>query len=526
MRLMEKEQDYRWLVLDKKVLRFYCSWDDRKSLFGDKLPFILHYFLSDDTVEVAEVQLRNSGRDPYPLLLKRGRLPKYLYSIGARPMSAGTRERANFQYYHWKDLGVGKSVYVYGREMKIFDCDEFTRNWYKERLGIDMPSKEVKFERKPKTREPEIPPDALGIGREEDTRQNCLSLIPKPPKPNWHQFQNSGGQTMRFYAWMVEDPEQGFTYGHESDRDRRFIVSYHLMDDTVSIFEPPRRNSGIVSGKYLERGVLRKPGSRTVKYMARDFYEGARLIVHSRLFELGEPDLFTMNYQENRRDMFPMCDYHRVITRISDEIHSQDLTEELKSALIDVDDNGDGVVEKHLLVAAMRHVGVELAQAEATAISKRLDQNARVVPILDLLGELGCTAQEEPCTAREFQQPEESQHLDSWRPSDRRRSSHRSPPPSDRRQSSQESPPGEPAHSAWGSSTQGTASPRENLYKSQRSAFPPEPDSESMPVAGTVNRRNSLQSSESLYDQGSRRSSRCGSFGSTGNRRNASHGLW
>eukprot|EP00191_Tetraselmis_sp_GSL018_P023297 CAMPEP_0177624078 /NCGR_PEP_ID=MMETSP0419_2-20121207/29277_1 /TAXON_ID=582737 /ORGANISM="Tetraselmis sp., Strain GSL018" /LENGTH=401 /DNA_ID=CAMNT_0019124739 /DNA_START=45 /DNA_END=1252 /DNA_ORIENTATION=- len=352
--------------------------------------------------------------------------------------------------------------------MKIFDCDEFTRNWYKERLGIDMPSKEVKFERKPKTREPEIPPDALGIGREEDTRQNCLSLIPKPPKPNWHQFQNSGGQTMRFYAWMVEDPEQGFTYGHESDRDRRFIVSYHLMDDTVSIF---------------------------------DFYEGARLIVHSRLFELGEPDLFTMNYQENRRDMFPMCDYHRVITRISDEIHSQDLTEELKSALIDVDDNGDGVVEKHLLVAAMRHVGVELAQAEATAISKRLDQNARVVPILDLLGELGCTAQEEPCTAREFQQPEESQHLDSWRPSDRRRSSHRSPPPSDRRQSSQESPPGEPAHSAWGSSTQGTASPRENLYKSQRSAFPPEPDSESMPVAGTVNRRNSLQSSESLYDQ-------------------------
>lgn len=79
-----KENDFRWLFMDKQVLRFYCSWDDRRSLYGDKLPFILHCFLADDTVEVLEVPVKNSGRDPYPMLVKRGRLPKYLYSIGAR----------------------------------------------------------------------------------------------------------------------------------------------------------------------------------------------------------------------------------------------------------------------------------------------------------------------------------------------------------------------------------------------------------------------------------------------------------
>ena len=29
------------------------------------------------------------------------------------------------------------------------------------------------------------------------------------------------------------------------DMDRRFIVFYHLSDDTIAVFEPPQRNSGM-----------------------------------------------------------------------------------------------------------------------------------------------------------------------------------------------------------------------------------------------------------------------------------------
>ena len=28
------------------------------------------------------------------------------------------------------------------------------------------------------------------------------------------------------------------------DQDRKFIIFYHLSDDTMSIYEPPQRNSG------------------------------------------------------------------------------------------------------------------------------------------------------------------------------------------------------------------------------------------------------------------------------------------
>ena len=40
-----------------------------------------------------------------------------------------------------------------------------------------------------------------------------------------------------------------------------FVLSFFLGDDTLSIFEPPRRNSGIIGGKFLERMRVIKPGS-------------------------------------------------------------------------------------------------------------------------------------------------------------------------------------------------------------------------------------------------------------------------
>lgn len=59
-----------------QVLRFYACWDDSRRPFGDKMPFVLHYYLSDDTMEVREVRRRNDGRDPWPLLVRRMPIPK------------------------------------------------------------------------------------------------------------------------------------------------------------------------------------------------------------------------------------------------------------------------------------------------------------------------------------------------------------------------------------------------------------------------------------------------------------------
>ena len=59
-----------------QVLRFFCIWDDRRSLFGDRRPYRLHYFLEDATLEVLETADNNNGRDAFPVFLRRGPLPK------------------------------------------------------------------------------------------------------------------------------------------------------------------------------------------------------------------------------------------------------------------------------------------------------------------------------------------------------------------------------------------------------------------------------------------------------------------
>lgn len=41
-----------------------------------RLQLALHYHLYDDSLEIIEVHRRNSGRDPFPILLSRRKLPK------------------------------------------------------------------------------------------------------------------------------------------------------------------------------------------------------------------------------------------------------------------------------------------------------------------------------------------------------------------------------------------------------------------------------------------------------------------
>jgi len=36
----------------------------------------LHYFLADDTIEIREVAIPNSGKDPFPVTVRRHKIPK------------------------------------------------------------------------------------------------------------------------------------------------------------------------------------------------------------------------------------------------------------------------------------------------------------------------------------------------------------------------------------------------------------------------------------------------------------------
>lgn len=114
----------QFLDNDRRVLSFQILWKDFSYDGGDKF-YNLNYFLSDNSVEVKEINTQNSGRAPFPKLLKRQKLAKAPILTHCPGMSLRTEE-----YYQPSDIVCGQTLKIYGRDCEVYDCDDWTKNWY------------------------------------------------------------------------------------------------------------------------------------------------------------------------------------------------------------------------------------------------------------------------------------------------------------------------------------------------------------------------------------------------------------
>jgi hypothetical protein len=103
--------------------------------------------LVDDTLEVREVHTANDGRDPFPVLIGRHKVPKDRYNVESS-FPAVVMELSDHeikQYYTPKDFKIGSTVTIYGRRFLIYDCDNFTKAFFYQNFGItDFDTVEVK----------------------------------------------------------------------------------------------------------------------------------------------------------------------------------------------------------------------------------------------------------------------------------------------------------------------------------------------------------------------------------------------
>ena len=116
----------QFLENDRKVLRFDIVWYSPYE--KEKKKYKLHYYLADGQIEVCEIKVSNSGKDPFPRLLRKSKLPKVPRMVYCPGLIAREEE-----YYTPKDLIIGNNVYVYNRKCLIVGCDEFTTKWYKDK---------------------------------------------------------------------------------------------------------------------------------------------------------------------------------------------------------------------------------------------------------------------------------------------------------------------------------------------------------------------------------------------------------
>nr|KAF6492001.1 EF-hand domain containing 2 [Molossus molossus] len=337
----------QFLEYDRKVLRFFCLWDDSVSLFGDRRQLILHYFLSDDTIEIKELLPHNSGRDPMSYFLQRGKLPKYgppgVYQPGevtdrvVLNVYSGYRVsrvhgylldkykmgKLEQEFYKDSDLSVGTTINVWGRKVLLCDCDEFTKTYYKTKYGIEnftsiscKPPSPPKIERK-------FPP-YTGFGSEEDSLRSCIGLVPIP-RPNLEAFRkfmeidsyDNISNILRFFAKLITDKC--------ADQDRLFIISYFLSNNTISVFEPIEKNSGNAGGLFLKRMRVKRPGQEIFKselseyIQPEELYIGAKVNVNGYLFILLNADEYTLKFMEENSDRFPFSNLELALQKLKDE---------------------------------------------------------------------------------------------------------------------------------------------------------------------------------------------------------------
>ena len=279
-----------------EVLRFYACWDDRESLYGELNRYIIHYFLADGSLEIRDVKIPNSGKADFPLLLGRSKLPKNwrdeVHQVDKR------KDASNF--VNERDLYVGGRVHVYGRELLLTSCDEFTKRYYMDNYGF----KENQFieivVEEPKKPAPEAgiyTPHFGGVacfGTDEDSLQSCLSLHPKPVKRDIEKLMLNQKNLLRYGAKLdTTKPE---------DVDRRFIITYYMADDTIAVFEDVKRNSGRMPGKFLRKMKVRNP--KTGKdFVPEDFKVGTIVTINSFRFFVDGVDTFTQRFTVDTKEV-------------------------------------------------------------------------------------------------------------------------------------------------------------------------------------------------------------------------------
>eukprot|EP01060_Flectonema_neradi_P008299 TRINITY_DN15929_c0_g1_i1.p1 TRINITY_DN15929_c0_g1~~TRINITY_DN15929_c0_g1_i1.p1 ORF type:complete len:775 (+),score=127.01 TRINITY_DN15929_c0_g1_i1:45-2369(+) len=286
-------------------LTFSALWDDRDEAKGDCRKMTIKYFLEDDTFEICENRVVNSGREGGGRFLCRQRISKEsktgisLDNHASQHNTFGVMLRSGFLTH--RDIAIGQKLSIHGKTILIYDADSFTRNWYAtnfEPLGDAQPVEHI-LRRGEKEPPKHYPPPHDGFGDEQDSLGNWKNLMLRPVKRDAARGLLEGHKILRFRA-KFHNPRAA------EDVDREFVVNYYPVTEEFEIIENAVRNAGIISGTYLTKTKLYKPLNQQTGKRERitgdDLHEGAVLTFLGREFLLLEIDAKSQKYRDGVED--------------------------------------------------------------------------------------------------------------------------------------------------------------------------------------------------------------------------------
>jgi hypothetical protein len=167
---------------------------------------------------------------------------------------------------------------------------------------------------------------------------------------------------LRFKARMITK--------NSVDASRGFMLTFYLSDDTVQIYEPPVRNSGIVAGKYLQRTRLKNPDTGEY-FRAEDLEVGKVVTLNKQRFELLEATEYAMSYMEADPDTFGQSDLSQIVDKLRFAIKESGKSPKEVFALY----SDHGRMDLNGLLALFKGLGFEITLHEALTIMRRFQSD-------------------------------------------------------------------------------------------------------------------------------------------------------
>jgi len=119
-------------------------------------------------------------------------------------------------------------------------------------------------------------------------------LVPKKPKGDFFKSVDNDKKILRYTArFNTRVPE---------DIDRRFIISFYLSDDSISIYEPNVKNSGIIPGPLLRRNKYKNVDKNNAFITPTDMPIGGDIKVNGFSYHILSCDEYTKNYLSGHFD--------------------------------------------------------------------------------------------------------------------------------------------------------------------------------------------------------------------------------
>jgi hypothetical protein len=200
---------------------------------------------------------------------------------------------------------IGNTIAVAAINITIIDADNFTRDFYTSKqmpLALAIPIVTPVYP----DLDTSVPPHN-GFGSYADSIQTCKgSLQPKSIRKDEAKLRKYQGMILRYFC-SIKNPKS-------EDNFRKFIISIYLEDDTISISEPPIRNSGHKGGVFLSRSGLTNNQNRTIN--PKDLFVGADIHICAIDFCIHDADEYTQRYMSENSHLWECSNIDNVIQKL------------------------------------------------------------------------------------------------------------------------------------------------------------------------------------------------------------------